>query len=111
MMVKSKDEADGKGVKVTLVPTEGKVSNRVYANYVQIQNTPFDISIRFCDALPLYDKPQTHDVRLDVPIVAEIVLPYDVVPNFIKALEEKYKHYLIAQEKTHGTKGKRKANP
>lgn len=110
-MAKKQEQIEDKGVEVLLIPTDGKASKRLYANFVQIQNTPFDMSLRFCDAIPFYDTPQEQKkVRLEIPVVAEIVLPYDVVPNLISALELKYKHFLSAKEKAHDAKNQRKAD-
>ncbi|GAI17627.1 unnamed protein product, partial [marine sediment metagenome] len=42
-MPKQKNE-----VKVTIVPYEEEVKERIYSNYVIVRHSPFDFSLEFC---------------------------------------------------------------
>ena len=65
---------------------------RLYANYVAVNSSPFDFTLRFCDALPLYERPKVRDgvMEVKIPIVAEIILPLNVFPDMIKAMQLHY---------------------
>jgi len=70
---------------------------RLYANLALVQSTPFDFTIRFCDALPMYDIPEAPDgeiIENKIPIVAEIVLPVGVFPNLIEAMTKHFNQYM-----------------
>src|SRR5262249_36407537 len=82
-----------KQINFTIVPDEaGEVyTPRTYANFCAISHTPFDFTLSFCEVQPL--SPQdieaaeaNHVVR--APVRAKIVLPLQVVPNLIAALQE-----------------------
>ena len=84
-----------KGVEVNLIPSDEIVSNRVYANYVQVAQSPYDFSLRFCDATPIsnIEKVIQGGGAYEIPVVAEIAIPFDVMPALIKVLQEQYKKY------------------
>jgi len=82
---------------------------RYYSNYVSIHSTPFDFTLRFCDAVPVYDKPKSLKggiLEVKIPIKAEIVIPKDLLPDLIKTMQEHYERYVkiyaetIKDEKT-----------
>lgn len=82
------------GIEVILEPTETIPQKRIYSNYVQITHTPYDFSLRFCDAIPLHrDNDTGGKVMHPIPIVAEIALPFNLIPGLIKALQTRYKLY------------------
>jgi len=50
---------------------------RFYSNHVVVRSTPFDFTLRFCDAIPIEEKPDDVEgkiLELKVPIKAEIVM-------------------------------------
>ena len=88
-----------KQVNFTIVPAESNDGNeppRVYSNFCAIAHTPFDITLSFCEVLPLSerdlkDAEADHVVR--APVRSRIVLPVSVVPGLITALQEHLRAY------------------
>ncbi len=80
-----------KQVNFTIVPEEGNEPPRVYSNFCAIAHTPFDITLSFCEVMPLSesdlkDAEADHVVR--APVRSRVVLPVSVVPGLITALQE-----------------------
>lgn len=70
---------------------------RMYSNYVSIHSSPYDFTLRFCDALPLYEKPVKiagGTIENKIPIRAEIIMPVKVFPELIKAMQIHYDRYM-----------------
>ena len=91
-----------KQINFTIVPDEaGEVyTPRTYANFCAISHTPFDFTLSFCEVQPL----SQHDLdaaesnhTVKAPVRAKIVLPLQVVPNLIAALQE---HMKVFSEST-----------
>lgn len=88
-----------KQVNFTIVPAEtadGQGPPRVYSNFCAIAHTPFDITLSFCEVLPLSEKDlkeaeAEHVVR--APVRSRVVLPVSVVPGLIAALQEHLRAY------------------
>ena len=77
-----------------LVPEETGDSPRTYANFCAISHTPFDFTLSFCEVQPLSQKDieaaeQEHTIK--APVRVRIVLPLQVVPNLIAALQASMK--------------------
>lgn len=93
---------------VKLVPDPSFVFSypRFYSNVVTIQSTPFDFTLRFCEALPIYEKQKNikagEAIESKMPIKAEIVIPREVFPILITALQDHYGKFL----KAHGGENK-----
>ena len=80
------------GIKVTLEPNENILPRRIYSNYIQVAQTPYDFSLKFCDAIPLLGGNNAEGkVIHPIPIVAEIAIPFNLMPGFINALQTQYK--------------------
>lgn len=102
-------EKDGKksaqGFEVKIIPMLPAKLGRVYSNFAEISQSPFDFTIRFCDAPPGTD---IHKLKkgneVEVPTVVEVVLPVGIIPGLINALTDQNKKYLEAHqvEKNHG---------
>ena len=80
-----------KQINFTIVPDDQNDSPRTYANFCAISHTPFDFTLSFCEVQPLSQRDienaeADHVVR--APVRARIVLPLQVVPNLIAALQE-----------------------
>jgi hypothetical protein len=91
-----------KKISVNAIPDDSIVSHRKYSNFVQVQNTFNDITMRFCEVLPMYNVPESVKdgiVNQNIPIVAEIVIPVNVVPVLIKSLQQKYDEYQNTYQK------------
>ena len=91
-----------KQINFTIVPDDRGDSPRTYANFCAISHTPFDFTLSFCEVQPLMPKDieaaqQDHVVK--APVRAKIVLPLQVVPNLIAALQE---HMRVFSETTGG---------
>jgi hypothetical protein len=89
-----------KQINFTIVPDDTQELPRTYANFCAISHTPFDFTLAFCEVLPLSEKDikaaeADHVVR--APVRAKVVVPLQVVPNLIAALQE---HMKIFSEST-----------
>ena len=91
---------DRKQINFTIVPDDDATLPRTYANFCAISHTPFDFTLAFCEVLPLSERDihaaeAEHVVR--APVRAKIVVPLQVVPNLIAALQE---HMRVYSEST-----------
>jgi hypothetical protein len=89
-----------KQINFTIVPADDQDLPRTYANFCAISHTPFDFTLAFCEVLPLSEKDiqaaeANHVVR--APVRAKVVVPLQVVPNLIAALQE---HMRVYSEST-----------
>jgi uncharacterized protein DUF3467 len=85
-----------KQINFTIVPEESDESPRTYANFCAISHTPFDFTLTFCEVLPLSERDireaeADHVVR--APVRARIVLPVQVMPTLIAAMQEHMRVY------------------
>lgn len=85
-----------KTVNFTVVPDEDPAVPRVYSNFCSIQNSPFDFTLTFCEMPPIgareiQEAQKDHVVR--APVRARMVLPVQMVPGLITALQENYRLY------------------
>ncbi|HTI36904.1 MAG TPA: DUF3467 domain-containing protein [Vicinamibacterales bacterium] len=92
-----------KQINFTIVPDDQGDSPRTYANFCAISHTPFDFTLSFCEVQPLSQRDveaaeADHVVR--APVRARIVLPLQVVPNLIAALQE---HMRVFADSTGAT--------
>jgi hypothetical protein len=89
-----------KQINFTILPDDRADVTRTYANFCAIAPTPSDFTRAFCEVLPLSEKDihaaeSEHVVR--APVRAKIVVPLQVVPNLIAALQE---HMRVYSEST-----------
>lgn len=87
---------DKKSVNFTIVPDENVSIPRVYSNFCSIQNSPFDFTLTFCEMLPLGEREiqqaqSTHTVK--APVRARMVVPVQMIPGLIAALQENFRLY------------------
>ena len=87
-----------KQINFTIVPEETDAP-RTYSNFCAISHTPFDFTLTFCEVLPLSERDvreaeADHIVR--APVRARIVLPVQVMPTLISALQEQMRVYSEA---------------
>lgn len=85
-----------RSVNFTVVPEEDTTVPRVYSNFCSIQNSPFDFTLTFCEMLPLSEREiqqaqSSHTVK--APVRARLVLPVQMVPGLIAALQENFRLY------------------
>ena len=101
---------DRKQINFTIVPDDSTDQPRTYANFCAISHTPFDFTLAFCEVLPLSEndiKAAEADHVVRAPVRAKIVVPLQVVPNLIAALQE---HVRLFQE-SYSNVGWTKAGP
>src|SRR5262245_43901375 len=89
------DEKDKK-VNFTIVPDDDTSVQRTYSNFCAIQNSPFDFTLTFCELFPVGEKElrqaeTTHTVK--APVRAKLVVPVQMIPGLIGALQENYRMY------------------
>jgi hypothetical protein len=97
---------DKKGsINFTVVPEETSDAPRTYANFCAIQNSPLDFTLTFCEMLPPSEKQlreaQTSHV-VKAPVRARLVVPVQMIPGLIAALQDNYRGY---QESVAAQKG------
>jgi hypothetical protein len=85
-----------KQINFTIVPDDTGSEPRAYANFCAISHTPFDFTLSFCEVMPLSEKDireasAEHLVR--APVRAKIVVPVQLVPGLIAALQENLRVY------------------
>jgi hypothetical protein len=88
--------ADSKQINFTIVPDDASEAPRAYANFCAVGHTPFDFTLTFCEMSPLSEKDireaeAEHVVR--APVRARVVVPVQVVPNLIAALQEQFRAF------------------
>ena len=88
--------SERKQINFTIIPEEGGQEARTYANFCAISHTPFDFTLTFCEVMPLSEKDiqgaeSEHVVR--APVRARVVVPVQVVPALITALQEHMRIY------------------
>jgi len=92
--------ADRKQINFTIVPEDGGSEPRTYANFCAVNHTPFDFTLSFCEVLPLSEREireaeSEHIVR--APMRVRVVLPVQVVPTLIAALQENMRIFSESQ--------------
>ena len=95
-----------KQINFTIIPDDASAEGpggdkgpaRTYSNFCSIAHTPFDLTLTFCEVMPLTEKEikeaeSDHVVR--APVRARIVVPVQFVPNLINVLQE---HWRVFSE-------------
>jgi hypothetical protein len=85
-----------RSVNFTIVPDDDQAVPRVYSNFCSIQNSPFDFTLTFCEMNPLTEREvaqaqETHLVK--APVRARMVVPVQMIPGLIAALQENFRLY------------------
>ena len=94
--------AELKQINFTIVPDDfgGRSGADMHANFCAISQTPFDCTITFCEVQPLSEDeirtlnaatPGT-DMVVRAPVRARVVVPFQVLPNLIAALQEQLRN-------------------
>ena len=87
---------DKASVNFTVVPEDSPDVPRVYSNFCAIQNSPLDFTLTFCEMLPpnekqLREAQNSHVVK--APVRARLVVPVQMVPGLIAALQDNYRGF------------------
>ena len=90
------DEPEKKTVNFTVIPDDDASIQRVYSNFCSVQNSPFDFTLTFCEMLPIGEREvqqaqATHVVK--APVRARMVVPVQMVPGLIAALQDNFRLY------------------
>lgn len=88
-----------RSVNFTVVPEDDASVPRIYANFCSIQHSPFDFTLTFCEMLPMGEREireaeQSHTVK--APVKARLVVPVQLVPGLVAALQENFKLFQDA---------------
>lgn len=86
----------GKSVNFTIVPEDNSSIARIYSNFCSIQNSPFDFTLTFCEMLPIGERELQQAQATNVvkaPVRARLVVPVQMIPGLIAALEENFRLY------------------
>lgn len=83
-------------VNFTIVPADPAGTDRTYANFCGVSHTPFDFTLTFCEVQPLSEQDiqlaqQEHVVK--APVRVRVVVPVQIVPSLITALQEQLRTY------------------
>ncbi len=102
------DASQRKQINFTIVPDDAAPEPRTYANFCAIAHTPFDFTLTFCEVMPLSEKEirdaeSEHIVR--APVRARVVVPVQLVPNLVAALQEHMRVYSESYSNVGWTKG------
>ncbi len=98
--------SEPKQINFTIVPDETGDEPRSYANYCAVAHTPFDFTLTFCEVMPLSKrdiKEAENEQVVRAPVRSKVVIPVQLVPNLMNALQE---HLRIYSESYGGTPGK-----
>jgi hypothetical protein len=85
-----------KSVNFTIVPEDNSTVVRIYSNFCSIQNSPFDFTLTFCEMLPIGERELQEAQATNVvkaPVRARLVVPVQMIPGLIAALEENFRLY------------------
>jgi len=98
-------DEERRSVNFTVVPGDDATVRRIYSNFCSIQNSPFDFTLTFCEMEPLSEREvreaqARHEVK--APVRARLVVPVQMIPGLIAALQENFRLY---QESFGPTKG------
>lgn len=100
--------AESKQINFTIVPDDASSEPRSYANFCAVTHTPFDFTLTFCEMMPLSEKDireaeAEHVVR--APVRARVVVPVQLVPNLVAALQEQLRIYSESYSNVGVTRG------
>ena len=85
-----------KQVNFTIVPDDESSVDRVYSNFCAIHHSPFDFTLAFCDMQPLTEREVQSAQSTGVvkaPVRARMVVPVQMIPGLISALQENFRLY------------------
>jgi hypothetical protein len=102
------DAPQRKQINFTILPDDSSTEQRTYANFCAIAHTPFDFTLSFCEVMPLSEKEireaeADHIVR--APVRSRVVVPVQLVPSLVAALQEHMRVYSESYSNVGWTKG------
>ena len=99
---------ESRQVNFTIVPADPEGTDRTYANFCGVSHTPFDFTLTFCEVQPLSEQDiqiaqQDHVVK--APVRVRVVVPVQILPSLITALQEQLRSYNDAYAGATPSKG------
>lgn len=88
--------AESKQINFSIVPADPEKHERIYSNFCAIAHTPFDMTLTFCEVLPLTERDlQQAEAEhvVPAPVRVNVVIPLPMVPNLIAALQERMRAF------------------
>jgi hypothetical protein len=88
-----------KRVDFPIVPADDSDTSRVYSNFCAIQHSPYDFTLTFCEVLPLSERDLAKAQQagaVAAPVKARLVIPIQMVPGLIGALDENFRRFQQA---------------
>ena len=85
-----------RSVNFTIIPDDDNKVARVYSNFCSIQNSPFDFTLTFCEMQPIGEREIQQAEASQVvraPVRARMVVPVQMIPGLIAALQENFRMY------------------
>ncbi len=91
---KPKKKEKQKAKPIEMVPSLQSDSGRVYSNFISVSHSPWDFTLRFCDAPPGGDVERLAEKgKLVAPTKAEVIIPVNVMPELINVLKDQLEKY------------------
>jgi len=89
-----------KHVEIKLVPTLNAKLGRIYSNYAEVSHSPWDFTLKFCDAPSGADILRLKtDNTVDIPTLVEIIIPVNLISGLIQALTDQNEKYIKGNQK------------
>lgn len=88
-----------KRIDLPIVPEDDSTLPRIYSNFCAIQHSPYDFTLTFCEVEPLDERNLARarqDGAVKAPVKARLVVPIQMVPGLIAALEENFRRFQAA---------------
>jgi len=95
-------------INFTIVPADTPDQPRTYANFCAVSHTPFDFTLTFCEVLPLSEediKAAAADHVVHAPVRTRVVVPVQVMPSLIAALQEQLRSFTESYQNVGWSKG------
>jgi len=95
-------------VQIELIPSMEPRLGREYVNYAQVAHSPWDFTIRFCQAPSLADIVRLKrpaggkigpNLKVEIPSTIELIVSPEFLPKIIEALKINYEKYLKTKKK------------
>jgi hypothetical protein len=92
---------------VQIIADHSLASNRIYSNYVQVNISPIDCTLTFCDVIGPQSEEEALKMKktgtLPAPVKAVIAIPAQIVDGLIQALQAQRKKQAGAGQPSSGT--------
>lgn len=93
--VKKGESKKQEQIQIELIPDLNAKLGRIYSNYIQISHSPWDFTLKCCDAPSGADILRLKtDNKVNIPNLVEIVIPVNLISGLIKALTDQSEKYI-----------------